>query len=391
MSDWKKIQLVALHTDQGMGNLVKIYTEVMGSVVLTNLVIADLGSESRRKRYAGDAVDDIMAALKEMEDDYGHVGIDMICISHQDYDHWSLFTDLREKIGVKYPSLTVNKLITGGQRWKSDALAEIKALEKAFKVGCEVFSRACSDYDSPLVGAREFYAIAGVKFRVLAANSPTTRGSEDLVRNGTSAVVVVEAGTNKFILPGDATADTVAFINNILQGWLDNGKPNPILPCYVLSAPHHGALRTLADNFTTSNPQLSLATKFADLTRPECIAASAGWLSSFHHPFKRVLNLLGAHAVIGETEHDYVQYDDEVWPKAWECVPKSKKKIYTTILSLTDPPQRTSWTFSLQSSGINAANMQGYPAAVVPAPGRLIALPAKLLNSSLPQTNARGQ
>lgn len=374
---WGKSSLFVLHCDQGMGNLIKIYTTIGSNLVLTNLALIDLGSEIRTKRYAGDAVDGVMDALREMNSGGVTPKIDLLVLSHQDYDHWSLLPDLRGKIENEFPDFKVGQLVTGGQRWKTQALTELHALETQFACTSQPLPRMHSDYDTPITGLRQLTDIGGVKFRVLAANSPISRSAEDLIRNGTSAVIVVECGPNKYILPGDATADTISFINDLLNAYLTHTGTNPISTCYVLSVPHHGALRTIADNFTTKNPSLILANHFAGLMSAKVVAASAGYLSQFKHPFKRVLDLLAVRSTSLADAHNYISYDDQAGD--WDMVSNTTKDIFTTITTLTNPPGRMTWKFHVSPSGQRSFEVELRGAPIAAAPGRLMAVPASVL------------
>jgi beta-lactamase superfamily II metal-dependent hydrolase len=374
---WEQTELSVLHCDQGMGNLIKIYSDVMGTTVLTNLALIDLGSETRTKRFAGEAVERVIDALKEMESGGITPKIDLLVISHQDTDHWSLLPDLVVRIKKEFPAgIKVDKLVTGGQRWKPQAVSVLKMLQTEFNCVNASLPIAHCDYDTPAVGLRELWDLEGVKFRVLAANVLVSGSDESRIRNGTSAVIVVECGKNKFIIPGDATVDTVAFINALLTAYATHLGINPIATCYVLSAPHHGSLRTLADNYTTTNPVLNIATAFANFISARFVAASAGYLSHFRHPFKRVLDLLAIKGLSEAVAHDYVVYDD-VTP-AWEPVKNTNRDIFTTITSLGYPVGRQTWLFKVDPSGMRSFQsiQKGVPLETPPA--RLTALPARL-------------
>jgi beta-lactamase superfamily II metal-dependent hydrolase len=172
-------------------------------------------------------------------------------------------------------------------------------------------------------------------------NAASTRS----VANGTSAVVVVEFGGTNVILTGDATAETLAEINSTLMEWPEN----PIEPCYLLTAPHHGALATISSGFTTRNPRLEVATEFANIVSADNVAASAGYESHFLHPYKNVMALLSAHSGADSAEHTYVVYDNSVGK--WEAVEDTEENVFTTICSLDDPPVRKSWYFTLWPDG----------------------------------------
>lgn len=340
-----RIKVEFLHCDQGMGSLIRIYNS---AGKLENLALIDLGSESGTKKYAGEAVADIIEALKEMQADGMKPRISLMIVSHQDYDHWSLLPDLIDEILSSLPSTEVDEIYYGGARWRPTAVAVLKEFKRQFGVDAIPLPRAHSDYATP--GTKtELATIDGVKLRTLAVNVPCSRSADDLVRNGTSAVMVCEFAGTHCIFPGDATADTVGFINTLVfDPWTKKGKGVPTRPCRALSAPHHGALRTIASNFTTKGAKLDIARKFSLYVEAEHVIASAGWYSKFKHPYKSVMEQLGVKA-LDTTDHGLVVYDETI--PDWQHYAKFKKGLYTTVETLNTPPERVGWTFTIDSTG----------------------------------------
>ena len=189
------------------------------------------------------------------------------------------------------------------------------------------------------------------RFISFARTCPSLVRPQDLERNGTSAVLGIQFGGVFVVIPGDATADTCGWINdNVFDKWKKAGKGNPVSPCRALGAPHHGALRTIADNFiSTSRAKLGIATKFAKYVSAENVVASAGWYSKFKHPYKSVMLLLAVNADADRAEHDFVWYDDT--EADWKHVEDDERGIYTTITTLGDPPKRTGWSFLITPTG----------------------------------------
>jgi beta-lactamase superfamily II metal-dependent hydrolase len=333
-----KAEVIVLQCDQGMGTLVRIYQ----GAALTNLVLIDLGSDKGKRDFALDSVNLVMASLASMH----APRIDMLVISHQDYDHWSLLPILLAQIQAQLPQTTLGGILVGGQNWGSSAVAAVRQYEQHFGVLAYAPPLSSTHYLSDPVGQLADYQ--GVVFRLLVVNAPT-RAAIDLERNGTSAVVVVEFGGNKAVIPGDATADTLSLINDIFEQWRQAGRENPVTPCFLLGVPHHGALRTLADNFTTDNPRLSIADIFAKAVQAERLAASAGYISKHSHPYKRVIDLLGTDVMMEAKEHTYVVYNEV--NDGWEQVGQVVDWIYTTIATLNDPPDRKSWKFTMYPTG----------------------------------------
>jgi beta-lactamase superfamily II metal-dependent hydrolase len=357
-----KIEVAFLHCDQGMGTLVRIYNT---QNKLAHLALLDLGSESGSKKYSDSAINSVMRALKQMETDKIAPMIDLLLISHQDFDHWSLLPSLLEKIQKEIPKCQVGDIVYGGTKWRKKASDAIEEWENEFGVTAEPFGKAVTDYAKP--GKKgEIKDIDGVKFHLMCANVPISRSAGDLERNGTSAVVCITFGGTNAVIPGDATADTVGWINNnVFAPWKKKGKPNPVEPCLALGAPHHGALRTIASNFIsdTTKAKLDIATAFANNVSAKNVVASAGWYSKFNHPYKEVMEVLAIKAQ-STSEHDFVWYEGT--KSKWRHVEDDKRGIYTTITTLDDPPKRTGWYFIIDAQGLITFKIDWEQAEEVP-------------------------
>lgn len=342
-----KITISFLHCDQGMGTLVKIYDALDR---LAHLALFDLGSESGKKKYSEKAINAVVESLDEMKKDKLIPTIDLLSISHQDYDHWSLLPDLLQKIQSGFPSCKVNEIYYGGTSWRKKASAAIEEWVSEFGSRYEPFARESSHYKTPgTKGAIRI--IDGVAFRLLCVNVPVSRSAIDIERNATSAVIVVDFAGVKTVIPGDATSDTLGWINNnVFKKWEDKKKGNPVDPCRALGAPHHGALRTIADNYvSTERARLTIAGAFSDFVGADNVIASAGWKSKFHHPYQIVLELLAVKAKKEQSEHDFVWFTGRV--TGWQRVPGSKRGIYTTVTQLNDEAKPKNWIITINSAG----------------------------------------
>lgn len=360
-----KIEVVFLHCDQGMGTLVRIYDTRNR---LAHLALLDLGSEAGTKKYSDTAINAVIDALKQMESDRIVPTIDLLLISHQDFDHWSLLPDLLNKIQEEIPACQVEDIVYGGRKWRKKATEALQEWEAYFDIEADSFGPSATHYSKP--GKKgEIKDIDGVKFHLMCANVPISRSAGDLERNGTSAVVCISfAGTNA-VIPGDATADTVGWINdNVFDNWKRKGKGNPVQPCLALGAPHHGALRTIASNFIsdTSRAKLDIATAFANNVAAQNVVASAGWYSKFNHPYKEVMEVLAVRASTTNDRHDFVWYEGS--KSTWKQISNDRRGIYTTIVTLKDPPERTGWFFTIDSTGRIAFHIDWQQAEQVPFP-----------------------
>ena len=173
------IEVVALHCDQGMGSLIRIYDNINR---LTHLVLVDLGSENGTKRYAGQAITAVINALKQMEKDKITPRIAALIVSHQDLDHWSLLPNLLDEIVAELPDVEVGEIFYGGARWNKNAVEALKKWESEFGCSRTPLPRAHSDYAKPGVKG-SLVDSGGVAFRVLAVNVPCSRSANDLVQH----------------------------------------------------------------------------------------------------------------------------------------------------------------------------------------------------------------
>ena len=360
-----KIDVVFLHCDQGMGTLVRIYDKLDR---LAHLALLDLGSESGSKKYSDTAINAVIRALKQMEKDGFTPTIDLLLISHQDFDHWSLLPRLLERIQDEIPDCEVDDIFYGGRKWRKKATEALEDWEDEFDVVAEPFAKETTDYGK--AGTKDnIKIIDGVGFHLLCANVPVSRSAQDLARNGTSAVVCINFGGVNAVIPGDATADTVGWINdNVFDLWKKKKKDNPVQPCRALGAPHHGALRTIASNFVsnTDKANLDFATAFAKNVAAENVVASAGWYSKFNHPYKEVMEVLAVKADTDKNKHDFVWYLGS--KSKWAQEKKSKRGIFTTVMTLDDPPKRTGWYFTITADGEITFHIDWEQAEEIPLP-----------------------
>jgi beta-lactamase superfamily II metal-dependent hydrolase len=343
-----KIEVSFLHCDQGMGTLVRIFDSLNN---LAHLALIDLGSEAKTKKYAGKAIESVISALKQMQADGVTPAIDLLVISHQDTDHWSLLPDLLKQIQSDIAGCEVHNIYYGGTNWKANASKAIEKWEDAFDVEAEAFAKGETNYKKP-GEKKSIQTIDGVAFRLLCVNVPISRSAPDLNRNGTSAVLAIDFGGVTAVIPGDATADTVGWINDrVFVPWEKKGAGNPVQPCRALGAPHHGALRTIASNYVSSDKaKLGVATTFANYVAAQHVVASAGYLSDYWHPYKNVMELLAAHAFTDRSAHDFVWFNNT--SAKYEQVEDDERGIYTTVRTLAYPPKRLGWRFTITSAGV---------------------------------------
>jgi hypothetical protein len=389
------IKVVVLHVAQGMGSLIKIYEDDNGTNKLTALCLVDMGSDTPDSYYSVDGVDGVMTALAEMKNTTtgnGQPRLEWVAISHQDRDHWTLLPKLLARIKTDEPTTQLGNLYYGGLNWAKDATTAITDFANHFTVTPDPFSVG-SDYSTPGTKKR-FSSVKGVIFRRLLSNFKAS-GSPDIIKNAGSAVVVVEFGGKRVLLPGDATAATLQHINGILTKWKEDDEGNPLLPCLLLSAPHHGALRTLADDYRKykADPQLKIAAKFTDFVRPDAVAASAGFETKHKHPAAEVMEVLTPWATLDWIKHTYVVY--RFAHEEWVQMEETEFGAFTTVLKWEEgikpkggtakkrkrneewkpiPIERRSWSWAITATGevTYSYTVNNRPGGVPPGPVKAV-------------------
>src|SRR5689334_2223615 len=341
-----KITVTCLSVDQGMGTLVRIYNKDGDKDKLTNLALLDLGSSTRDKKASKLGVDTVVSALQKMaEDKVNPPTLDLVVISHQDEDHWNLLNALKERIDAAddlKDVTTIKQMKYGGQgTWDRKAKKSMKDFGKALKASATVLAVNVSEYlEPPPPDPPILKPISGVEFRLLCTGVSLPASipkSSPEARNAASAVVVIRFGGKNVVVPGDATAATIGWINTRVFDEWEKEKKNPVDPCVVVNAPHHGSLRTIAGEAKgkkrkaeVDDPSItSIGSKFAKYVSAKNVVASAGYKSKHSHPSKSVMIEL---AVAAEEEAK----DDHKW--VWNLDAKgrwarepNKKGRYTVL------------------------------------------------------------
>ena len=389
----KAIKVTFLHVDQGMGTLVGVYDN---EDELTNLALFDLGCQSRGKKLAEiKGVNTVIAELDKMKTPT----LDLVLISHQDKDHVNLLQDLKKKIkdgNDKLKTTTVKEIRYGGEDktnklWGTRARNQIREFAEAFKITAKPLPLDDSSYkDPPKKGAIAVIPKIPDKDKPMYVRLLCTgvgvsgKSNPDLRKNGASSVVAIEFAGVTVVLPGDAIADTLQWINwHIYFDWFlyaleHPDTPNPTEPCRALSVPHHGAIRTFGSSYVTTGKEteadLWVGREFSANVSANNIVASAGIVPRFKHPYKKVMEILGRYVVKPRPKHTLVWYDPaKPAPtpfqlpsnkKAKKMAPPPKKVepgwdevertdgYYTTINKLGNPPGGYEPTFTIDNKGV---------------------------------------
>lgn len=279
--------------------------------------------------------------------------LDYVVISHQDTDHWSLLNYLVDSVETQdwAEHFKVGKICRGGSDWGQSAKAALSRLA-AYVADTDTdyvpWTKNETNYDNPDGDPGQVFNLGDVYFRLLTVNAPVSSKGMDLKKNGTSAVVVLDYKGVKSVLPGDATWETLKDANKYLKKWAKKEK-TPMQPCFVLSVPHHGSLRTIVPNHKATELDFAIVRAFTEYLKPNSTVASAGIKNGFKHPYLEVLLEFSKYV---ETDfnlmHDIVFFSNE--NQDWGSLVLAGK-VFTTQLTLTLPIQVADWRFALNNDG----------------------------------------
>jgi beta-lactamase superfamily II metal-dependent hydrolase len=359
------ITVHCLWCDQGMAHVL----EVRGpDFQPAGLAVFDFGVELLKKNsvlrelQAAPAVAKLMSLLRALP----QPRIEYFVVSHQDTDHWGLVPYFLEAVAAENMQLTIGKVIYGGQGWKPGALKQINALGRytANQVTDVVRQgKTYSDFLQDPPG--ELGRIGDVHIQSLVVNAPTPlHRSGPMFLNGTSLVASIKFQGRHFVLPGDATWETLVYANTVLKPW----PASPVAPTELLSVPHHGSLETLSDRVPHDTSAFAIVAEFVNYCPADSTVASAGSVNGYSHPYKEVIEAFSER--VGEggfftplvNEHSYVAFDKPT--KSWQYSPLTRRNIYTTVLSIgTNPIWVANWAFLLDSGGTSVTTFEPFEGA----------------------------
>jgi hypothetical protein len=322
------LYMTMLFVDQGMGNLITLTTKNDPADVKYNALI-DFGTKSTDK-----AGPDTVTWVANILTNGGkkNAVLNLVVISHKDDDHWSLFPALNEAIIKLKKTLSITTLYYGDEAGNYNIISKkygvtvIDYLAKLVTGNYYYLPDEASHYKKK-PHLSDFAEFDGVRFVPVIGNVITSRqSSKDIVANTLSIVMAVLYKDIPIVLPGDATAETLAAIYELLEA---GGDIDEIKSAFMLSVPHHGALRTLASNYKSTNANLNVATDFAAELDAWNVGASAGF-ENYGHPDEEVMDLFAAYAQKRPRAHDYVVFSrtKNYWVKK-----STKEGIFTTYLT----------------------------------------------------------
>lgn len=320
-------EIALLFCGQGMTNWIEYYPndKAMKDNKPTMLVLVDLGGDS------DSAVSYIVGRLQTFTTAMGATpSIDRVIFSHQDRDHWELITPFLAALKKAKLTVTVGEIRFAGADWKPQATNAVKKLADATGAKKRTFGSYVTNY----VGDGSIVEKGNCRVRLVIANCPCADKGSGMLENGTSAVIAIELGGKSIILPGDATWETLKYINDLCK---KSSKPEP---CYGLSVPHHGSLRTSVEGYRKNKDVEKMGwdhvTTFVKNLKPQQLGASAGYKNTHSHPMTEIIKEFEKYATSPNTEHylETFSFADNDWEHPTRLTP-----VWTTVTySETKPP-----------------------------------------------------
>lgn len=190
-----------------------------------------------------------------------------------------------------------------------------------FNVTASVSGRLPADKNGKEIELKD---IENAVIRFLCLLDTSIKGISGVDRspeNRASIVSLWDTGKGKYLMTGDATAETMAHLNNI-------SDKTKYVDANVMTAPHHGADLTSRGYFKTKGVDVDnkwqIYSGFLSNYKPQGVAISAGYSNEHGHPGRNFLDVTYCYFKnnnkVNETEHSiYANLDDTV---------KSSKRCY---------------------------------------------------------------
>lgn len=355
----QRVVLDGLWCGQGMANMVRVFANSAAdpkTAAADWLCIFDFGSgglsASKKVLKSTPPVDAIMAQLERQAAAHRNPRIDLLLISHQDRDHWQLLGELyirilqlNEKIEPDDLVVEVKQVALAGTDWLKGAKSAVKKFEDMASKPTISYTGQYSSFDDPDAPGAPI-VVGDMRVRTMVTNvasAKTGKSSIDIRRNCSSAIALLQLAGTGFILPGDATWETLAELKKIMVNWPES--PVPFI--YAASVPHHGALRTMNRKSSVTAPDLRDLVWFTEYTQPKSIYASAGFWNTHCHPYLVVLDTMKKYAT-----------DPRYYPARpiivfngvaddFQLIPDARDNVYTSVLNLTSPVRSANWIFNI--------------------------------------------
>jgi len=356
----KKVSLTVLYCGQGMANWIELFTNASDTAPAATILI-DFGRDNWSKDSSSKtkAVNYVMTRLKSMSTPT----INYTIISHQDGDHWTLLRPLTARLTSEIPAIVLGPVWYGGENWGYTAAQVVKdyaAASSGTPPTPKKFNANGTNYGKPPT-VTDFATIGNVALRVLMSNiTAIGTTADDIVKNATSAVMVVSFAGVSFLLPGDATVETLSAINLVLDAYKTTVNPSPLGTCRAMCLPHHGSQRTLIQS-SKSDPY-EVGKTFAGLIKAQAVPASAGYKNVHHHPNIGVFDVFFPYLLTNWINHTIVYWLPLITD--WFSATGTGGQ-FTTIEDLSSPPTSRDWVFSITtttaSDGTEIVSTEAYP------------------------------
>lgn len=296
-------RVMILFCGQGMTTLVEIYDKGVVKPSADYLALIDCGGTSDGGQLAVDYVANKILAKDDAV-------LNLLVVSHQDADHVQLLGPLKDRLAGK---ATLGQAVLGGSNWSRGNIATVESFADRMELDTdelEFNAPKRSDYNEATKRSELKYIDrhGDTYFRVLISGLAVTGTGRtaDIVRNASSAMVVVENGSYSAFLPGDATHQTMDAATDVI-----GAKRNLIPHVLGLEIPHHGALRTAVEDYYARGEPDDFNWRrikgFAEALSADWVVASAGPNNSHRHPVEEVLNVF-EDWVLTLPDHSYTSF-----------------------------------------------------------------------------------
>lgn len=348
-------RVAILFCGQGMATVVEYYPDGDVTEAPQNLALIDFGGN---KKYSENASDYIVQKLQAQALAGWTPEFDLVVISHQDGDHLSMLGALTQAIKAGGIEVQCSNFFLGGLLWSKRNMNRVQAFADAMEDDEEASDSLAfnapheSDYTgvSTRADLGNLVQFGSTFIRNVTSGLKLSKAKEDIARNASSAVIVVENGRWSMMLPGDATYHTMQEVNDLYDEWAGT---NLIPQVFALEIPHHGALRTAVENYTAQTPlsklDFTILTNFAKNTAPKGVVASAGIKNSHCHPLQEVLQIFDKSLSASPT-HTYVAYVFDMKKtnknQGWKQF-DSLKSLRTTCYQINGTVMYGNWYYDL--------------------------------------------
>jgi hypothetical protein len=332
-----------LDVGQGSCNYVEI---VDGTGAVIHNMLIDLGTNSAQKI----ATDNLNWLTKRIEN-RADPRIDVVILTHGDTDHYNMMLKLLPALNPAATS-RIGMVRYGGTllRYKIGNTYLINALKK-YCADIATFTPVQTSYDKIKKTWKPIWSAGpnpdDPKLRLIVANTPHPRDYKPTGEsiNTKSVVTALKWEGYWMIASGDATATTIAAVNDILTGVTNADLPD----AFLLTMPHHGSRKTTYDlvkaNDLPGDDARKVIDDFLGTFKPMTMAVSAGE-KHHHHPSMLMVEQFARYAETGVTFwKDPALAHDRHFLTCWVDLPITAKGV--------TPAWPTGWIYGTTQTSLN--------------------------------------